>query len=205
MNKSVVQQVILILFIFNISTKSENVKRSTQRWKYKPPEWDLTPPFTDMGYFVPSTTPGVFNEAARQGGGDKNRHYIEATFSKASGRTTQHHVSAHEPCDYIVLTCLRAYQTGKVCGRTSYYRTMTFKNYCMLTYANCILRYEYFVLAHMGECFRIYPGPPGKGYKTQPEQKVNYKVMTASQLLRHRDGPQGLAGPENGARYKEAW
>ncbi|XP_022827615.1 uncharacterized protein LOC111357237 [Spodoptera litura] len=80
---------------------------------------------------------------------------MEGTTSKAPGRTTPEHISVHEPCDYLVINCHRAYQTGKVCGRSNYHRTRTFKNYCMLDFANCILRYESFQVIHMGECYEL--------------------------------------------------
>ncbi|CAH1641568.1 unnamed protein product [Spodoptera littoralis] len=145
--------IILNLFMFNICIKSAIGMRQTKKWN-KPTDRSQAPPVKDSIDFVSPSTLGMVKHATRQGG-NKHKQYMEGTTSKVPGRTTPEHISVHEPCDYLVINCHRAYQTGKVCGKSSYYRTRTFKNYCMLDYANCILRYEYFQILHMGECYRL--------------------------------------------------
>ncbi|KAJ8709630.1 hypothetical protein PYW08_009634 [Mythimna loreyi] len=70
-------------------------------------------------------------------------------------RTTMWFESALDQCDYLALLCLRAYQTGKVCAKTVYYTYYTFKNYCMMDFANCAARYELWQVIHMGDCVNL--------------------------------------------------
>ncbi|XP_050357768.1 uncharacterized protein LOC126778309 isoform X2 [Nymphalis io] len=57
-------------------------------------------------------------------------------------RTMIPRITFEENCDYLAYYCLKAYTTGKLCGRTLYYTYHTFKNYCLLDYVNCMERYE---------------------------------------------------------------
>ncbi|KAJ8715531.1 hypothetical protein PYW07_010013 [Mythimna separata] len=70
-------------------------------------------------------------------------------------RTTMWFESAVDQCDYLALTCLRAYQTGKVCAKTANYYYFTFKNYCMMDYANCAARFDLWQAIHMNDCINL--------------------------------------------------
>ncbi|XP_069362840.1 uncharacterized protein [Maniola hyperantus] len=84
-------------------------------------------------------------------------HYTRPTLTTKlrQKRTTPVRISFAENCDYLAHYCLKAYTTGKVCGRTLYYTYHTFKNYCLLDYVNCMERYEVWQVVHMGECFEV--------------------------------------------------
>ncbi|XP_073963123.1 uncharacterized protein [Choristoneura fumiferana] len=67
--------------------------------------------------------------------------------------TTLLRVSFTEDCDYLAFYCMRAYDTGVVCGRTLYFQYLNFRNYCLLDYVNCMERYDMWQAVHMGRCF----------------------------------------------------
>ncbi|XP_073963122.1 uncharacterized protein [Choristoneura fumiferana] len=69
--------------------------------------------------------------------------------------TTMLRVSYSEDCEYNAFYCMRAYDTGIVCGRTIYFHYETFQNYCLLDYVNCMERYDMWQVVHMGKCFTV--------------------------------------------------
>ncbi|XP_064074785.1 uncharacterized protein LOC135194099 [Vanessa tameamea] len=83
------------------------------------------------------------------------RFTTASSTKKRPPRTTPLRVSFEESCDYLAHYCLKAYNTGILCGRTLYYTYHTFKNYCLLDYVNCMERYEVWQVVHMGECFNV--------------------------------------------------
>ncbi|XP_032523622.1 uncharacterized protein LOC116774942 isoform X1 [Danaus plexippus] len=111
-----------------------------------------TPPSTWSGFSGPSHA----GPAAVVAEAEKNKFTIPTSTKKY---TLQNYLAPratfNESCYYFAHYCLRAYITGPVCGRTLLYTYYTFKNYCLLDYANCMDRYEVWQIAYMGRCFNI--------------------------------------------------
>ncbi|CAH2097240.1 unnamed protein product [Euphydryas editha] len=126
---------------------------------------NVTPRSDNRRQLIPDQTPGSYPDGipiettpASKGGGahaDKDRFTKPTTTPKRLARTTPFRITFEESCDYLAHYCLKAYNTGKVCGRTLYYTYHTFKNYCLLDYVNCMERYEVWQIVHMGECFNV--------------------------------------------------
>ncbi|XP_063834471.1 uncharacterized protein LOC135083691 [Ostrinia nubilalis] len=83
------------------------------------------------------------------------RFTTQRTTTRRRRRTAPKRWTFDENCDYTAYYCLRAFNTGSVCGKTIYYNHMTFKNYCMIEYVNCMERYDVWQVTHMGPCFPV--------------------------------------------------
>ncbi|XP_053619585.1 uncharacterized protein LOC128680448 isoform X2 [Plodia interpunctella] len=83
-----------------------------------------------------------------QGSTDYNRMIRSAPTPPPTTEGSDH-------CEYYAVSCMRAYNTGVICGRTVYLTYYTFTNYCMLDYTNCMERHEVWQIAHYGPCFNI--------------------------------------------------
>ncbi|RVE51538.1 hypothetical protein evm_003808 [Chilo suppressalis] len=104
-------------------------------------------------------------DPGQQGAGAAQRFTTPTTTTpKPNKRTTPYRISMAEDCDYNAYYCLKAFDTGYVCGRSLFMTFHTFKNYCMLEFVNCIERSEAWQPAHMGECFELHPLSEYKTY-----------------------------------------
>ncbi|KAI8423339.1 hypothetical protein MSG28_014353 [Choristoneura fumiferana] len=129
-------------------SKNTNLNENRRQWQYpgparRPQNETTEEPFDprkDNENFT--GTPNVENQCTT-----KHKLY-EIT-------TTMLRVSYSEDCEYNAFYCMRAYDTGIVCGRTIYFHYETFQNYCLLDYVNCMERYDMWQVVHMGKCFTV--------------------------------------------------
>ncbi|XP_052752784.1 uncharacterized protein LOC116412834 [Galleria mellonella] len=109
---------------------------------------NITGPTPQVDYSKLLTSPNYFgdnigaNPVSRPKNAESGRFTTSKTTVKKRKRTTPARIYLEEDCDYLAHYCLKAYETGQVCGRTLYYVYSTFENYCMLDYVNCMERYE---------------------------------------------------------------
>ncbi|XP_032523418.2 uncharacterized protein LOC116774779 isoform X1 [Danaus plexippus] len=99
--------------------------------------------------------PQILGPAGNAAEAEKQKFTIPTTTPKKRLYTTEKRVSFAENCDYLAHFCLKAYDTGSLCGRTLYFSYYTFKNYCLLDYTNCMERYEVWQVAYMGNCSTV--------------------------------------------------
>ncbi|KAJ8715532.1 hypothetical protein PYW07_010014 [Mythimna separata] len=70
-------------------------------------------------------------------------------------RSTPFRDTFTDQCSFILHYCHRTYKTGRLCARTLFYAYYTFRNYCMMDYANCKETYEVWQVAHFGQCYTL--------------------------------------------------
>ncbi|XP_049880219.1 uncharacterized protein LOC126376708 [Pectinophora gossypiella] len=118
----------------------------------------------------------------RQAGNAMTTPQFVMTSTTRRRRTTPFRLSFNEDCDYLAYYCLRAYNTGKLCGRTLYYIYHDFHNYCMLDYVNCMERYEVWQVVHMGACFNIEPLQEYKHYPYENDYFLDQYYVVEDQI-----------------------
>ncbi|XP_026332789.1 uncharacterized protein LOC113239855 [Hyposmocoma kahamanoa] len=60
-------------------------------------------------------------------------------------------------CVHLKDKCMRAYTTGPLCARTMYFTYLTYPNYCLMDFVNCVEELEVWNMLHMGKCYEAMP------------------------------------------------
>ncbi|XP_063629858.1 uncharacterized protein LOC134801257 [Cydia splendana] len=81
--------------------------------------------------------------------------YAERPDEGTTTVTTTTKLFLSHDCDYTRHYCFKAFDTGRLCGKTIYNTYETFDNYCDIDFLNCMENYDLWSIAHMGQCYDV--------------------------------------------------